>query len=308
MTAARLILKAALAALPTLLTAHAAPAVSTFGPLRNRAMPRLSGRGRPDHIALTFDDGPDPLSTPLFLRLLAERHIRATFFLLGREAQRSPGLVREIAAAGHEIGVHGWLHRPLVLRGPRATYADLARARDTVADITGAPTHALPAPYGVMSTAAHLAAHRLGLTPVLWTCWGEDWTARATPESVHRTVTSDLDGGGTILLHDSDCTSAPGAWRSALGALPSSSTPASNAATRSAGCTTTDDPHLAPHRGQRCHAYPLTLTGCGTGARTLKIPTPRRQPIRSPSPVAASMFSLLGSNHRTSAPGHRCPE
>ncbi|MFK0025968.1 hypothetical protein [Streptomyces sp. NPDC090798] len=55
---------------------------------------------------------------------------------------------------------------------------------------------------------------------MLWTCWGEDWTARAIPESVHRTVTADLDGGGTILLHDSDCTSAPGAWRSALGALP----------------------------------------------------------------------------------------
>jgi hypothetical protein len=71
-----------------------------------------------------------------------------------------------------------------------------------------------------MSTAAHLAARRLALTPVLWTCWGEDWTARATPESVHRTVTADLDGGGTILLHDSDCTSAPAAWRSTLGALP----------------------------------------------------------------------------------------
>ncbi|MEU7341114.1 polysaccharide deacetylase family protein [Streptomyces sp. NPDC007074] len=220
MTAARLLRTAALAAVPALAAAHAAPVVSTFGPLRNRAMPRLSGRGRRDHIALTFDDGPDPLSTPHFLRLLAERQVRATFFLLGGEAHRSPGLVREIAAAGHEIGVHGWLHRPLLLRGPRATYEDFARARDTVADITGRRPTLFRPPYGVMSTAAHVAARRLGLTPVLWTCWGEDWTARATPESVHRTVTSGLDGGGTVLLHDSDRTSAPGAWRSALGALP----------------------------------------------------------------------------------------
>ncbi|MGW3153901.1 polysaccharide deacetylase family protein [Streptomyces sp. NPDC001089] len=220
MTAARLLRTAALAAVPALAVAHAAPVVSTFGPLRNRAMPRLSGRGRRDHIALTFDDGPDPLSTPHFLRLLAERQVRATFFLLGGEAHRSPGLVREIAAAGHEIGVHGWLHRPLLLRGPRATYEDFARARDTVADITGRRPTLFRPPYGVMSTAAHVAARRLGLTPVLWTCWGEDWTARATPESVHRTVTSGLDGGGTVLLHDSDRTSAPGAWRSALGALP----------------------------------------------------------------------------------------
>ncbi|MGW3466246.1 polysaccharide deacetylase family protein, partial [Streptomyces olivaceoviridis] len=194
--------------------------VSTFGPLRNRALHRLAGRGRPDHVALTFDDGPDPASTPHFLRLLAERGTRATFFLLGEQAYRSPGLVREIAAAGHEIGVHGWLHRPLLLRGPGATYDDFARVRDTVTAITGLRPTLFRPPYGVMSTAAHLAARRLGLTPVLWTCWGEDWTARATAESVHGTVTRDLDGGGTILLHDSDCTSAPGAWHSALDALP----------------------------------------------------------------------------------------
>jgi peptidoglycan/xylan/chitin deacetylase (PgdA/CDA1 family) len=219
-TAARTLRTAALAALPVLAAAHAAPVISTFGPLRNRALPRLSGRGRPDHVALTFDDGPDPASTPHFLRLLDRRGVHATFFLLGTQAHRSPGLVREIAAAGHEIGVHGWLHRPLLLRGPRATHDDFARARDTIAAITGRRPTLFRPPYGVMSTAAHLAARRLGLTPVLWTCWGEDWTARATPESVHRTVARDLDGGGTILLHDSDCTSAPGAWHSALGALP----------------------------------------------------------------------------------------
>lgn len=55
---------------------------------------------------------------------------------------------------------------------------------------------------------------------MLWTCWGEDWRARVTPDSVHRTVTAGLDGGGTILLHDSDYTSAPGSWRTTLGALP----------------------------------------------------------------------------------------
>ncbi|TWV55636.1 polysaccharide deacetylase family protein [Streptomyces misionensis] len=211
---------AALAALPVLAAVHAAPVVTTFGPLRNRAMPRLAGRGRAGHVALTFDDGPDPRSTPLFLSALAARGVRATFFLLGGEARRSPGLVREIAAEGHEIGVHGWLHRPLLLRGPRATHDDLARARDLVGDLTGRRPVLFRPPYGVMSSAGHLAARRLGLTPVLWTCWGEDWTARATPASVHRTVVRDLRGGGTILLHDSDCTSAPGSWRATLGALP----------------------------------------------------------------------------------------
>ena len=214
-------LRTAAVALPALAAAvHAAPVISTFGPLRNRAMPRLAGQGRPDHIALTFDDGPDHLSTPHFLDLLEARGIRATFFLLGSMLVRSPGPAQETAAAGHEIGVHGWHHRPLLLRGPRATYDDLARARDAVADATGQQPTLFRPPYGVMTTAAHLACRRLGLTPVLWTCWGEDWRRRATPGSVQDTVLRDLRGGGTFLLHDSDCTSAPGSWRTTLRALP----------------------------------------------------------------------------------------
>ncbi|WP_240167464.1 hypothetical protein [Streptomyces noursei] len=71
-----------------------------------------------------------------------------------------------------------------------------------------------------MTTAAHLTCRRLGLTPVLWTCWGEDWRQRATAHSVRNTVLQDPRGGGTILLHDSDCTSATGSWRTTLRALP----------------------------------------------------------------------------------------
>ncbi|MET9089514.1 polysaccharide deacetylase family protein [Streptomyces sp. NPDC004237] len=223
MTATRLARAGALAsaaALPALAALHAAPVASTFGPLRNRVMPKLAGQGRPDHIALTFDDGPDHLSTPHFLRLLDARGVRATFFLLGSMLVRSPGLAREMTDAGHEIAVHGWHHRPLLLRGPRATYEDLARARDAVAAATGHPPTLFRPPYGVMTTSAHLAGRRLGLTPVLWTCWGEDWRRRATPRSVYDTVLRDLRGGGTILLHDSDCTSATGSWRTTLTALP----------------------------------------------------------------------------------------
>ncbi|MEV8125430.1 polysaccharide deacetylase family protein [Streptomyces sp. NPDC085944] len=217
---ARTVRRVGAIALPALAAAHAAPVISTFGPLRNRAMPHLAGRGRPDHIALTLDDGPDHLSTPHFLRLLNARSVRATFFLLGSMAVRSPGLTKDMAAAGHEIAVHGWHHRPLLLRGPRATCDDLARAHAAVTDITGRPPALFRPPYGVMTTSAHLACRRLGLTPVLWTAWGEDWRKRATPDSVHHTVTRDLHGGGTILLHDSDCTSATGSWRTTLAALP----------------------------------------------------------------------------------------
>src|SRR5262249_50274804 len=156
---------------------------------RNRLLPGLAGRGSGGHVALTFDDGPDPVSTPRFLDVLAERGVHATFFLLGSMAERAPGLVREMQAAGHEIGVHGWHHRSLLFRGPRGTYQDLARARDYLGGLIGDAPVLFRPPYGVMTASAHVAARRLQLRPTLWMAWGEDWTARASPGSVVRRVT-----------------------------------------------------------------------------------------------------------------------
>ncbi|HKB29591.1 MAG TPA: polysaccharide deacetylase family protein [Streptosporangiaceae bacterium] len=200
--------------------AHAAPGITAIGPLRRKCFPALAGFGAPGHIALTFDDGPDSRSTPRFLDLLAARGTHATFFLLGSMVARAPGLAAEITAAGHEVGVHGWDHRYLPLRGPRAVHDDIARARDAVAAATGAVPAFYRPPHGVLSSAALATAGRLGLTPLLWTCWGREWVAGATAESVLATIRRDLTAGATVLLHDSDCTSPPGSCRSALGALP----------------------------------------------------------------------------------------
>jgi peptidoglycan/xylan/chitin deacetylase (PgdA/CDA1 family) len=200
--------------------AHVTPSAAFIPALRAVLFPGLAGIGDPGHVALTFDDGPHPRSTPRFLHLLAGHDVRATFFVLGRELARSPGLGREIVDAGHEIAVHGWDHRCLLRRGPRATYEDFARAAELIERTTGARPRWVRAPYGVFSGASLVAARRLELTPVLWTCWGFDWTSRATPRSVAETVTRGLRGGGTVLLHDSDIAASVGSWRSTLGALP----------------------------------------------------------------------------------------
>ena len=202
------------------IAAHAAPALTAITPARRLLLPTLAGSGPVRQVALTFDDGPDRQSTPRFLRLLAEHRVRATFFLLGSMLVRDPDLGRELVAAGQEVAVHGWAHRCLLWRTPRATYDDIARARDQIAEVTGTTPRWYRPPYGVLTTGALLACHRLDLKPKLWTAWGRDWEVAATPATILRTVTRTLRGGGTVLLHDSDCTSAPGSWRATLAALP----------------------------------------------------------------------------------------
>jgi len=199
--------------------AHALPGAVGLGPLRVRLFPRLAGLGRPGHVALTFDDGPDPLSTPRFLDELDRLGWRATFFMLGDMARKAPSLAAEVARRGHEVAVHGDVHRSHLLRRPGEVAADLARATDTIAEATGRRPVWLRPPYGAVSAGTLKAARALSLRLVLWSGWGRDWRSAATPASVAAEVLADLRPGATILLHDSDCTSAPGCWHAALGAL-----------------------------------------------------------------------------------------
>jgi peptidoglycan/xylan/chitin deacetylase (PgdA/CDA1 family) len=201
-------------------TVHAAPALAGVSPIGVRLTPRVVGVGRAGHVALTFDDGPDPVSTPEVLGVLDELGWCATFFMLGDMVRRAPGVAREVAAAGHEVAVHGDRHRNLLRTSPRNTERDIAAACDTIAAATGMEPRWFRPPYGILSLSALRAARRHGMTTVLWTTWGRDWRRDATPETVVADVTRRYVDGGTILLHDSDCESYPGSWKSTLGALP----------------------------------------------------------------------------------------
>ncbi|MGW4567661.1 polysaccharide deacetylase family protein [Streptomyces sp. NPDC004561] len=200
--------------------AHIGPAATWLPGVRLPFFPRLAGTGPRQHVALTFDDGPDPAATPRFLDTLDRLGVRATFFVLGEHAVRHRALVAETARRGHEVAVHGWTHdrpwRPAVAREA----AGVARAARAVHDITGHRPQWYRPPYGILTSGRWLAARRAGLRPVLWSAWGKDWRADATPQSVRALVAADLRAGGTILLHDSDRCSAPDCWHATLDALP----------------------------------------------------------------------------------------
>jgi peptidoglycan/xylan/chitin deacetylase (PgdA/CDA1 family) len=154
-------------------------------------------------IALTFDDGPRPASTREVLATLARFDARATFFVLGEKVRAAPDVLREIADAGHEIGIHGdWHDRLLSLRNPRRIIADIERARDAVAAVIGKRPTLFRPPLGHVSPRTAVAAKRLGLTLVGWSVRSRDGLAGATADTVQRRVTAGLYPGAIILLHD----------------------------------------------------------------------------------------------------------
>jgi peptidoglycan-N-acetylglucosamine deacetylase len=170
--------------------------------------------------ALTFDDGPHAQGTPTVLEILARERVRVTFFLVGEQLRRNPTLGREIIAAGHGIGLHCDRHRNMLRLTPWQVREDIARALSSIEDSTGhSPTLYRP-PYGVFNASALRAARAHGWRTLLWTQWGRDWEARATPASIAARVTDGAREGSVLLLHDADDYSAPGSWRRTAAALP----------------------------------------------------------------------------------------
>ena len=200
---------------------YLAPALSYYSPALRAALgiqtTTLGGNG----CALTFDDGPHAAGTPAVLEELARHEAHATFFLVGEQVARNPALAAEIVAAGHAIGLHCDRHRNLLRLGPRAVAEDLARARGRIEDATQRPIERYRPPYGIFNAAALRIARREGWRPLLWTRWGHDWRASATPESIAAELLGDgVPEGSVLLLHDADDYSAPASWRNTVAALP----------------------------------------------------------------------------------------
>ena len=148
-------------------------------------------------VALTFDDGPSGDNTCALMDLLAEKDVRATFFLCGYRIEQYPELPGALRRAGHELGVHGFSHNCFDTMTPAELRGEISR---TSALMGGAPALLRP-PCGVWDEQVRGAAGAAGMSVVLWSVDPEDWRCR-DPDEIVRRVCAGAEDGGILLLHD----------------------------------------------------------------------------------------------------------
>ena len=152
-------------------------------------------------VALTFDDGPHPRFTPQLLKLLAGYQVKATFFVVGKQAERFPWLVHAEAAAGHVIGNHTYHHVNLTRLSPRQVMAEWVACNDVVQAITGKAPRLCRPPGGDYNATVITAAMNCDLTTVCWTDDPSDYSRPGTVVIEQRTLDK-VGNGAIILLHD----------------------------------------------------------------------------------------------------------
>ncbi|MEU4804666.1 polysaccharide deacetylase family protein [Actinosynnema sp. NPDC023587] len=153
------------------------------------------------YVVLTYDDGPDPAGTAEVLAALAESRATATFFVLLTRVRRFPGLLAEVAAAGHEIALHGPDHRRLTRLRPDEVARRTRDARAELEDLTGRRVRWFRPPYGAQSFGTWRAVTRCGLVPVLWGPELRDWADLPQAERLAGAVRS-ARAGSIVLGHD----------------------------------------------------------------------------------------------------------
>ncbi len=154
-------------------------------------------------VALTFDDGPSPRSTPQILDLLDGAKVKATFFVIGHKAEKHPDLVREILKRGHAVALHSYAHDRLFSL-KRASYVrdDLKKAMAVLTEITGDEPVLFRPPIGHTNPTIARVVKELRLEVIGWSVRALDGVAAADPRRVAARVKRGLEDGAIVLMHD----------------------------------------------------------------------------------------------------------
>jgi peptidoglycan/xylan/chitin deacetylase (PgdA/CDA1 family) len=173
-----------------------APASQIFGP----TLRRLDDASR---MAITFDDGPNPIVTPGILELLQRYNATATFFLIGQRVRAFPALGREIAERGHAIGNHTETHPSLTFLSPGRIAEELERCDDAIVAATGKKPRWMRPPYGYRSPLLDgIVRRRGGAGVAMWNVAAKDWRTHLSEPVIQRLRRA--RGGDIVLLHDGD--------------------------------------------------------------------------------------------------------
>lgn len=155
-------------------------------------------------VALTFDDGPGT-HTDRLLRILDEKDVTATFFMLGVQVDSLPGVVRRVHEHGHEIGVHTWDHADLLTIDLDAAEEQIRSGVEAVEAVIDERPRLLRPPYGSTDGTIHELAAQQGLTEILWDVDPFDWRDRDTATVTNR-ILDGVTRGSIVLMHDTRLT------------------------------------------------------------------------------------------------------
>ncbi|MCW1754923.1 MULTISPECIES: chitooligosaccharide deacetylase NodB [Rhizobium] len=154
------------------------------------------------NVYLTFDDGPNPLSTPEILDVLEKHRVPATFFVIGAYAAEQPQLIRRMIVEGHEVANHTMTHPDLSRCGPSDVRHEILEANRVVRmACPQASIRHVRAPYGIWTDEVLTTSAGVGLAPLHWSVDPRDWS-RPGVDAIVDTVLSSVQPGAIVLLHD----------------------------------------------------------------------------------------------------------
>lgn len=155
-------------------------------------------------VALTFDDGPHAQLTPRILDVLNKYNAKGTFFALGQNVKRNPGIVRRAVAEGHEVGIHTWSHPQLTKCSREKIDSEIGRTRQAIIDASGQVPAVMRPPYGALSKQQNQYIYsKYGTPAILWDVDTLDWNKkRASTQDVINTAINGANCGSIILVHD----------------------------------------------------------------------------------------------------------
>jgi len=150
-------------------------------------------------IALTFDDGPNPTYTPIILDLLKSHSIKATFFVLGSEAENNPTIIKRIHEEGHLIGIHNYFHTCSWFLSPKVLHKQIEKTAKIIKELTKAEPNYYRPPWGLVSLPIFFQRK---YNTILWTVMAYDWNSKQGSKGILERLVKNAKPGSIILLHD----------------------------------------------------------------------------------------------------------